>query len=460
MTVIVSNRGPYRFVEHDGEIVAKPGPGGLASSLRPLLTSGAAGSDAAWIAAALDEGDRAALERGVAEAPGIRLRLLDIDPSVYRLFNDVVSNQTLWFLHHGLFDLARRPRFDHRFREAWAGFETVSRAFADATSEVATDGDVVLVQDYQLALVPGLVRAQRPDLCVIHFTHIPFCGPNSVRVLPDDAASALLTSLAGVPTGFHAARWARAYEASAREVLGSEAAITPSFVAPLGPDPEALRTAAISDTAVGALRDLDELVGDRHLVVRVDRIDPSKNIVRGFAAFDLLLAEHRELRERVVFLAKLNASRETLPEYQAYRSEVELAAARVNERWASGDWQPVVLDPRDAFEHAIAALRRYDVLLVNPIKDGLNLVAKEGPLVNDRDGVLCLSPGAGAWEEMGEPSLPVHPFDIEQTAAMLHTALAMPATERAERATRLRALAAARTPNDWLADQLSVARGN
>jgi trehalose 6-phosphate synthase len=281
-----------------------------------------------------------------------------------------------------------------------------------------------------------------------------------VRVLPHDTARALLESLAAVPTGFHATRWAGCYEASAREVLGRDAAISPAFVAPLGPDPDSLKSVASSDAAAAAVRELDELVGDRKLVLRVDRIDPSKNIVRGFLAFDLLLAEHREWRERVVFVAKLNASRETLPEYQAYRTEVEVAAARLNDRWATADWQPVVLDSRDAYAQAIAALTRYDVLVVNPVKDGLNLVAKEGPLVNERDGVLCLSPDAGAWDEMGAAALAVHPFDLDQAAATLHAALAMPSAERADRATRLRAAAAARTPRDWLADQLSAARAS
>jgi len=458
LTIVVSNRGPYRFVEAaDGTLTVKPSPGGLASSLRPLLTSGPAGEGATWIAAALDEGDRAAARTGAARAPGVELALLDIDPALYRMFNDVVANQTLWFLHHGLFDLPRRPRFDVRFREAWAAFETVSRAFADTAANSAPERAVVLVQDYQLALVPGMLLDRRPDLRVVHFTHTPFCGPNSVRVLPTDAATALCGSMARVSTGFHSGRWARAYEASAREVLGTASDIVTPFVAPLGPDPEALTTAIESPEARDALAALDDVVGDRKLLLRVDRIDPSKNIVRGFAAFDLLLEEHREWRERVVFLAKLNPSRSHLPEYQAYRTEVDLSAERVNERWSTSGWQPIVVDSRDDYSHAISALARYDVLVVNPIKDGLNLVAKEGPLVNEHDGVLCLSPDAGAWDELGDAALPFHPFDLEQGAATLHHALTMPKGERAERAKQLREKSAARTPQIWFEDQLKAA---
>ena len=458
MTVVVSNRGPYRFVARpDGGFDTVTGAGGVASSLGPLMTSGAGGPDAAWIAAAVDDGDRRAVTAGAVDAPGVALTLLTFEERTYRQYYDVISNGTLWFLHHGLFDLPRRPGFGARFREAWESYVAVNRSFADAAARTAGDGAVVLVQDYQLALVPGMLTETRPDLRVVHFTHTPFCGPNSVRVLPDDIARALCASMATVPCGFHSERWARSYAASAREVLGHEAAAAPTFVASLGPDPEVLAEVARSDAATAAGAALDDVIGDRALLLRVDRVDPSKNIVRGFAAFDLVLAEHAELRGSVVFVARLNASRETMPEYLAYRNEVEQAAAKVNERWATRDWVPVVLDTRDDFPSTVAALERYDVLLVNPVRDGLNLVAKEGPLLNARNGTLCLSPEAGAWDELGEAALRAHPYDLEHTAAAIHTALVMSATERESRASRLRALASARSPRSWLDDQLRAA---
>jgi trehalose 6-phosphate synthase len=215
---------------------------------------------------------------------------------------------------------------------------------------------------------------------------------------------------------------------------------------------------AASDSAREAAAELDSAVGDRTLVLRVDRIDPSKNIVRGFLAYDLLLERHPEWRERVVFVARLNASREALAEYQAYRQEVETAADHVNERWATNGWRPIVLDAQDDYPRTVAAMARYDVLVVNAIKDGLNLVAKEGPLVNRRDGVLCLSPDTGAWDDLGSGALAMHPFDLEQAAGALQTALEMPTEERAARAVKLRALAAARTPKAWFDDQLIEAR--
>jgi trehalose 6-phosphate synthase len=197
---------------------------------------------------------------------------------------------------------------------------------------------------------------------------------------------------------------------------------------------------------------LADAVGERLVVLRTDRIEPSKNIVRGFLAFDRLLEARPGLRGRVVFVAMLYPSREGLAEYLAYRNEVEQAAARINERWATPDWLPIILDDRDDFARSVAGLQRYDVLLVNPLRDGLNLVAKEGPVVNRHDGLLCLSPEAGAYEELKAAAIPMHPYDVEQAASALDVALSMPLDERATRASRLRALAAARTPADWLGD--------
>ena len=203
--IVVSNRGPFRFTpDRDGTFTPHLAGGGLASALRPLLVD--PDLEATWIAAALGDGDRAAARAGAVHAPGVDLVLLDLDPEHARLHYDVVSNQTLWYLHHGMFDLVRQPRFDHRFRDAWDAYVAVNRAFAEAVAIRAPHGDVVRVQDYHLALVPGMVVSDRPDLRVAFFTHTPFCGPNSIRVLPTDVADALLRSMTAVPCGFHTER--------------------------------------------------------------------------------------------------------------------------------------------------------------------------------------------------------------------------------------------------------------
>jgi trehalose 6-phosphate synthase len=450
--VIVSNRGPVSFrVGDDGQLVPRRGAGGLVSGLGPVV----AGTDTLWVAAAMSDGDRRAAASGLVDAEDFHVSLVAVDPDTYRLAYDVISNQVLWFLHHGLYDLPRDPAFGPDLDDAWAAYEEVNRAFADLVADTAPDGAAVLVQDYHLALLGPALAERRPDLDAVHFHHTPFATPTWLRVLPDRIAEPFMGALAAHRAcGFHTARWAADFAASSQDVLGSA---PPTFVSPLPAAADDIRGVAGSEACATALAELDEIAGDRAVVGRVDRIELSKNILRGFRAFDTLLERHPEHRERVVFLASVYPSRTGVPAYLAYQREVDAAVAEINERWATPGWTPIVYDTRDDFPRSVAVLRRADVLLVNPIRDGLNLVAKEGAIVNERDAVLCLSREAGVWDEIGEAALPVPPFDLAGTAAALDRGLTMPAAERAQRAARLRTLSSARTPADWLADQLAAA---
>lgn len=448
--IVVSHRGPYQFGRGDnGLLTAQQGAGGIVSALSPLLKTR---SDTMWIAAAMSDEDREAGRAGTIAHLDVNVRLVDLDPELHRMHYEVVANSVLWFLHHGMFDRARRPRFDLRFRDAWAAYVAVNQRFADEVAQSAARDEIVLVQDYQLALVAGLLRAQRSDLRVVHFTHTPFAAPDDFSVLPTDVGAHLCESLASGPSGFHTKRWADNYRQSARVVLGRRANVPAPFVASLGPDVDALETIVSSPEARAAGTALADAVGERLVIMRSDRIEPSKNIVRGFLAFDRLLEARPGLRGRVVFIAMVYPSRQGLAEYLAYENEVEQVVARVNDRWATRDWLPIVLDDRDDYARSIAGMQRYDVLLVNALRDGLNLVAKEGPVVNRRDGLLCLSPETGAYEELKSASIMVHPYDIEQCAGALDDALSTPLDERSARASKLRALATERSPADWLAD--------
>lgn len=450
--VIVSNRGPVSFTrDTEGELVATRGGGGLVSSLGPAV----AGTGATWISTAVSAADRQAAAQGTVEAEGFRSRSLAVEENAYRQYYDVVANATLWFLHHNLFDLPRRPRIDRRWREAWAGFAGVNRLFAEAVAEEAGEGATVLVHDYHLPLVGGLLAKLRPDLRSVHFNHIPFCEPSALGTLPDDVALVLLEGLSGYTAcGFQSRRWATAFEACC---ASRGVSAPPTFVAPAAPSAEELLSVAHSPACEAELARLDEQIGDRALLVRVDRIELSKNLLRGFLAFEELLRDLPAWRERVVFAAFVYPSRMTLPDYLAYRSEVEGLVERINKTWSTPSWTPILLDTSDSFVRSVAALRRSDVLLVNPVRDGLNLVAKEGPIVNDREGVLVLSREAGVWDQVGDACLGVNPFDIAGTADALGTALAMGGGQRAQRAARLRELVAQDTPRDWLRRQLDAA---
>jgi trehalose 6-phosphate synthase len=451
--VVVSNRGPLSFSrDNSGKLVAGRGAGGLVSILGPAI----ADRDATWIASAITPEDREAAEGGMVEAEGFRLRQLVLDEADYRMFYDVIANATLWFLHHGLFDLPRRPLINRYWHEAWEGYRRVNHAFAQTVADEAADGATVLVQDYHLSLLGAELQRLRPDLRAVHFHHTPFCGPTSLRTLPSPMARELLEGLAGFRAcGFHAPRWAQAFEACCRDMLGDA---PPTYIAPAAADHVDIEKVAASEECQRELDALEELVGDKQLLVRVDRIELSKNLLRGFLAFDELLRARPDLVGRVVFAALVYPSREELPEYLAYRQEVESMAQRLNDEWGTDDWTPVHLDTSDFFPRSVAALRRYDVLLVNPIRDGLNLVAKEGAMLNERDGVLALSREAGAWEELRDGALEVNPFDVSGTAAVLAQALDMAEGERAERAAKLCEAVTASTPVSWLDAQLSAAK--
>jgi trehalose 6-phosphate synthase len=462
-TVLVSNRGPLAFHLEDGKPVAGTVGGGLAGTLSPLVL----GTGATWVASAMSPADRQAVADGLMTAEGLRIELVEPDPDIYNLSYNVVCNAGLWFCHHHLFDAPRRPRNDRRWGEAWDAYRELNQQFAGRVAKVAPEGGRVLVQDYHLALLGPELAALRPDLRTVHFTHTPFADPSVLRMLPTSTATELLDGMAGFRAcGFHTARWAAGYRASQRELgpyapggAGRSGEGPPVFVSPLAPDVERLRHQVEGAPVAAARRQLDELIGDedRLVIVRVDRMELSKNLLRGFWAFDELLESDRRLRGRVVFMAMAYPTRQGLAEYVGYRNEVETTVSRINDRWSTADWTPVVLDVEDDYPRSLAALTRSNVLLVNPVRDGLNLVAKEGPLVNQRDGVLALSREAGAFEELGEAALEVNPFDVSGTAATLGRALGMEPGERAGRAATLRRLITGRRPADWLADQLRAA---
>jgi trehalose 6-phosphate synthase len=449
--VIVSNRGPVAFARaDDGSLVGKRGAGGLVSGLAPLV----AGTDAIWVAAALSEADREAAAQGVIEAGGLRVRTVPLDPDDLRQAYDVVSNSTLWFAHHGMFDGYDEPTFDADWFAAWDAFRRVNAAFAAAVADVAPDGAAVLVQDYHLPLVASALAETRPDVSCVHFSHTPFARPAELAVLPRAVREELLGGLAAHRAcGFHSERWAGAARGCARAV-GVD---LPTFVSPLGPDPDDLAATVAGEACGAALADLDALVGDRAFLVRVDRIELSKNIRRGFLAFDHLLATRPEWRERVTFGAFVYPSRQDVPAYRRYREQVDATVAAVNERWATDGWTPIVHEDQDDYPRSVAALRRADAVLVNPIRDGLNLVAKEAVLLSERDAVVLLSEGAGAHDELSGPgaAVTVDAYDVVAAAESLHQALSMDAAERAARAATLRTRVADRTPRRWLDDQLA-----
>src|SRR3954447_18617093 len=195
-----------------------------------------------------------------------------------------------------------------------------------------------------------------------------------------------------------------------------------------------------------------------HMILRVDRADLSTNVLRGFTAFDIFLDQHPEFRERVTFIAHLQPSRQDVPEYAEYLERIEALVAVVNHRHGTTDWMPIDLRIYENFDEAVARYKQFDLLMVNSLFDGMNLVAKEAPAVNTRDGVVMLSENTGAHEELGDCTLSVNPFDIQEQADEIHRALTMEPEERALRAKRLKEIITERDPGDWVDEQMADIR--
>ncbi|WP_330259135.1 trehalose-6-phosphate synthase [Streptomyces murinus] len=458
--LVASNRGPVSYeTGEDGSLRAKRGGGGLVSGLSAIGPE----TNAVWVCAALGDGDRAAVRRAEggllpeADTGGQRVRMLDIDPEVFAAAYNGIANSVLWFVHHMLYQTPLEPVFDAEFRRQWAAYEAYNQAFAKALAEEAGDGAAVLIQDYHLALAPRMLRRLRPDLRIGHFSHTPWAPAEYFRLLPDDIAAELLTGILGADrAAFLTRRWADAFTECCHAVLGPGIpAGTRIGVHGLGADADFLRERSHRPDVAERMAALRAEIGEgRRTIVRVDRTELSKNIVRGLLAYRQLLDEHPEWREKVVHVAFAYPSRQDLAVYRDYTAQVRRVAEEINSAYGTPGWIPVVLHVKDDFARSLAAYRLADVALVNPIRDGMNLVAKEVPVVSDEGCALVLSREAGAHEEMGEDALTVNPYDITGTAETLHTALTMPAAERAQRSKRLAAAGTALPPARWFLDQL------
>ena len=471
--MLVSNRGPVTFGP-DGEV--RRGTGGLVTALIGLATH----RDVTWIASAMTAEDVVMAERhgGHAfpvSAPGgdeYRVKLVASDAEAYDRFYNIFANPLLWFIQHYLWDQSNAPDIRRNETEAFEfGYNVVNEDLARAVLEEVQDVErpVVMVHDYHLYTLPALIRRARPDVFLHHFVHIPWSQADSWRVLPAPIREDLYHGiLANDIVGFHTRTYRRNFLQCCEDLLGLEVDHAAGIIRidgrevwvrnyPLPIDADAIQAVAARPRVADFERELLRRRRD-DLILRVDRADLSKNVLRGFAAFDVFLDQHPEFRERVTFIAQLMPSRTDVPEYAEYLERIEAIVAVVNHRHGTPDWMPIQLKIRDDLEEAVAAYKHYDVLMVNAMFDGMNLVAKEGPMVNERAGVSILSENTGAHEELGEYALSVNPFDIQQLADTIHAALTMPAEEREQRLAGLRSVVTARNPGDWIDEQLADIR--
>jgi len=473
--VVASNRGPVSFTRaEDGARVAERGSGGLVTALSALLFE----SDATWLSVAMTDADRevAAAGTSIPVDPAGHAAFVDIEPARYDGYYNGIANRVLWQLHHYLFDLAYLPAWDAETRRIWNDYREVNTSIAEGLAMEGRRDPVYLIQDYQLALAPALLRERQPGARIAHFTHTPFAGPTYLRTLPRGMREELLRGMLGADVlGFQSDRWAENFLFCVREGglsgvrvdvrrrridVDGRTVLVRAY--PIALDPRPLRQAAGSAEAKAIRAELEDWRGDAKLLLRVDRLELSKNIVRGFRAYDTFLQANPEWRGRVRFLAHLPASRTEIPEYRTYTERTLEAADEVNRRHGGGGWTPLEIRSDENYIAAVAAYGIYDALLVNPIYDGMNLVSMEGPLVNRRHGSLILSVNAGAYGRLGRHAVPINPFDELETAEAIATGLTMPKEERVRRARGLVRTVLASNPARWLTSQLrdlDAARG-
>jgi trehalose 6-phosphate synthase len=461
--IIASNRGPITFHRQpDGSFISRKGSGGLVTAVSGI----ASGIQPIWIAAAMGADDRAraqaADQQGQTlilpngEKSEFRLRFVQPSRDAYHWYYNEISNPLLWFLQHYLWDTPRTPDITAETWQAWNdGYVVVNEQFA---TEILTAADsldeppVIMLQDYHLYLVGKLIRERRPDAILQHFIHIPWPDPDYWRLLPLKMRQAILEGMLGNDiVGFQTPSNARSFMYTCEAYLpnvsvdyqGGAVKIEGRTVR-VRAYPISIDTASVRRQAYGK----EARSHDRYLpnhwneftILRVDRAEPSKNIVRGFLAFDRFLETNKEYQGRVNFVAITVPSRLEVSEYQNYLDDVSSVAGRINAKYANVEtgWQPIQILMGENYPRALAAMKWYDVLMVNSIIDGMNLVAKEGALLNERNGVIILSEGAGAATQLQDEALMVSPADVEGTAEAIYKAITMPQAERRQRAEALR----------------------
>ncbi len=474
--IIASNRGPVTLDEADSDNVGmKRGAGGLVTALLGMTQH----IKATWIACARNEADAVRYDgayAGSENAEDLRVRFLSPDTTAYDGYYNVIANPLLWFLHHSMWDVSRAPIIDQATWHAWeTGYQPVNQMFASAIVEevrAAARPALVMVQDYHLFLVARSIREQlrsRRKLTMLHFIHIPWPGPSYWRILPGTMRQAILDSLCandllGFQTRDDAQNFMRACESylpnaqvsykRGRIWYRNRAIHVRDF--PISIDVGMLKGLAASEEVARYHDEIQAIMGQRQIILRIDRIEPSKNIIRGFQAYEELLELHPEHRGTSKFLALLVPSRLDVGEYQTYLDELMAAAGRVNARYGDSRWEPIRILVGENYPRAVGALQLYDMLLVNSIADGMNLVAKEGPIVNQRDGVLILSERTGARQQLEPGAIVIAPCDVYATAEAMHQALTMPAQRRAELAARLRWLIEREDITAWIYQQLKT----
>lgn len=472
--IVASNRGPVVFKRNvEGKIELIRGAGGIVGSMIPFLKK----THGKWVSSAIGECDHYMNNKYnfkvpiPLEDPEYYVQFIKTEENIYNNFNGKFANPLLWFIHHSMWNPPYSPCADDELHQAWDSYQHVNSMFADAIGEDIYKSDktpIVMLQDYHLYLTPQLIRKQHPEVLMSQFVHIPFPPPEIFQQLPNHMQIEILESmLTNNVLGFHIPRYMNNFLQTIKQIL-PHVSVDDTLgdilynghtchvrTYPISVDIETLQIHAQDPNVIAKEAEVEKMIGDCKLIYRTDRADLSKNIIRGFQAYDMFLEKYPEWREKVKFVATLMPSRQDIKIYREYTDKIRDIVKEINEKYATPDWQPIKYICKGDYDLVVALLKRYDVLMVNPILDGMNIVAKEGSVINENNGVLILSTGAGCYEELKDGAVCINPYDLRQTAESIDIALLMDASSKAELLHEARDAIERNDLNKWVSDQLN-----
>jgi trehalose 6-phosphate synthase len=470
--VIVANRGPNDFVWQDGAWVTRTATGGLVSMLTPLARR----SSVAWFCCVSEPPDAQQARQGLfttaADQTEPRLHVVPVPlpAETYHAYYGQISNEVLWMLQHHVIGSGGFAFLDFARHEAWARYLEANRRLASAIAHSVERPDAFLIQDYHLYPLPELLRATYPDTPILHFTHIPFPDPPVFRLIPDMWRKTILHGMLGADVvGLQTPMDVRNFLACCGEFLEVSCELACNTVVlrdgrnvrvrsyPASVEPRALQRGMRSKQVAAAHQRLEGERGGQMTIIRVDRLDPSKNQQIGFLAFERLLEKRPDLCGRVRFLAFMVPSRTDLSVYRHYRDAVYGTIDDINRRYAEAcGGPPIRVFYTNDRDQALAAMQTCQLLLINSLQDGMNLVAKEWAVVADTSspGVLVVSETAGVAADAAGSALLISPLDIEGTARAMAEALGMSTAERRARHAQFLSRVTIWSARDWLNAQL------
>jgi trehalose 6-phosphate synthase len=454
----------------------KRGAGGLVSTLLPFMTT----VNGTWVASAMTEGDRKIARKYEKciiaipeENPEFCVSFVVVDEKIYSDYYSVISNPLIWFIQHYMWNTPYVPEIDDNIHKAWHdSYVHVNKLFAERIIYEAQNSDkepLIMLQDYHLYTCPGYIREKLNDIFLSQFIHIPWPQSEYFSILPEYMQEAIIKGLLSNDIiGFHIEKYVKNFLYTCEpyvdkvdyknDMIWNDGRVISVKNYPISVDDKKLIENSKSSEVLKKEELIKQIKGDCFLIYRTDRADLSKNIIRGFKAYELFLQKHPEFHGKVKFLSTGMPTRQQIKEYCNYRDETYKTIDSINERYSKDGWKPIEQVFKADYNLVTAAFKHYDCLMVNPIIDGMNIVAKEGPIVNDNNGVLIMSNGAGSYEELKEFSIIINAYDITQTADAIYRAIMMSAEERERLIEGLKKTVHERNVYIWMQEQFNDIR--